>query len=161
MFGEMAPSVFAQIGCRFYIVFAVCSFTNAITIWLFFPETKGRTLEEMDRYFREVPIIVGFAKVESVDRNRREREFREGESSPPLLDHYHAHVRSKVISRIRPFLRSLRYRKRISPSMMLRRVDSSTIQKYDSLDLLDWHLKPCNVDDNLSINATLHIVMHD
>ena len=78
MFGEMAPAVFNQIGWRFYIVFAVCSFTNAISIWLFFPETKGRTLEEMDRYFREVPIVVAFAKVEAVDRNRREREFREG-----------------------------------------------------------------------------------
>ena len=81
MFGEMAPTVFTQIGWRFYIVFAVCSFTNAITIWLFFPETKGRTLEEMDQYFHDTPLVVAFANIKTVDRNERERELREGKTA--------------------------------------------------------------------------------
>jgi hypothetical protein len=38
-------------GWKYYLVFAVCACSNALTIYLFFPETKGRTLEEMDAYF--------------------------------------------------------------------------------------------------------------
>ena len=41
----------ASVGWKFYILFALCGFTNALTIWLILPETKGRTLEEMDALF--------------------------------------------------------------------------------------------------------------
>jgi len=36
---------------------AICGFTNAITIWALFPETKGRKLEEMDAYFSSVRLL--------------------------------------------------------------------------------------------------------
>lgn len=51
MIAQVTPIAFRQIGWKYYLVFAICGFTNAITIYLLFPETKGRTLEEMDAYF--------------------------------------------------------------------------------------------------------------
>jgi hypothetical protein len=65
----------------FYLVFAICGFTNALTIWAFFPETKGRKLEEMDEFFsfKNMPLFVPFAKYEVIDRFDRERELQAGE----------------------------------------------------------------------------------
>lgn len=41
MIGQISPKVFDMIDWRYYIVFAVCGFSNALVIWLFFPETAG------------------------------------------------------------------------------------------------------------------------
>lgn len=65
-------------GWRYYLVFTVCGFTNALTFYLLFPETKGRTLEEMDRLFKETSIIVPLAKVPPVSTHERERELADG-----------------------------------------------------------------------------------
>lgn len=51
MIGQVSPEAFARVGWRYYLLFVICGFTNALTMWAFFPETKGRTLEEMDYYF--------------------------------------------------------------------------------------------------------------
>lgn len=51
MIGQVSPEAFARVGWRYYFLFVICGFTNALTMWAFFPETKGRTLEEMDHYF--------------------------------------------------------------------------------------------------------------
>ncbi|ODN86318.1 glucose transporter [Cryptococcus wingfieldii CBS 7118] len=76
MIGQVSPKAFADIGWKYYLVFCVCSFTNAITFYLFFPETRGRTLEEMDMYFREMNLIVPLTKgVGRIDVKEREREL--------------------------------------------------------------------------------------
>lgn len=36
----VSPPAFAHIGWKFYLVFAICGFTNAFTVWALFPETK-------------------------------------------------------------------------------------------------------------------------
>ncbi|KAJ9102870.1 hypothetical protein QFC19_004598 [Naganishia cerealis] len=48
---QITPRAIKAIGWRYYICFAVMSATNAITIYCFFPETKGIPLEMMDSYF--------------------------------------------------------------------------------------------------------------
>ena len=45
MIGQVSPKAWEGIGWRYYLVFTVCSFTNALFFYFFFPETKGRTLE--------------------------------------------------------------------------------------------------------------------
>ena len=42
---QITPRAIKAIGWRYYICFAVMSATNALTIYLFFPETKGVSLE--------------------------------------------------------------------------------------------------------------------
>ncbi|KAI0027416.1 general substrate transporter [Vararia minispora EC-137] len=82
MIAQVSPPAFANIGWRFYLVFAICGFTNALTIWAFFPETKGRKLEEMDEFFsfENMPVFVPLAKYEKIDRLARERELEAGEA---------------------------------------------------------------------------------
>ncbi|PYH37575.1 sugar transporter [Aspergillus neoniger CBS 115656] len=48
---EITPIVFATIRWRYYIVYAVIGFSVAFMVYFVFPETKGRSLEEMDRLF--------------------------------------------------------------------------------------------------------------
>jgi hypothetical protein len=47
-----------SIGWKYYVVFIVCNFTNAVFFWCFQPETKGLNLEDMDELFREHPLFV-------------------------------------------------------------------------------------------------------
>ncbi|KAM0344125.1 hypothetical protein ACHAPU_007846 [Fusarium lateritium] len=46
------------IGWRWYIVFIVCNFTNAVYFWAILPETANRPLEEMRYLFTEAPLFV-------------------------------------------------------------------------------------------------------
>ncbi|KIJ37508.1 hypothetical protein M422DRAFT_69241 [Sphaerobolus stellatus SS14] len=76
---QVTPHAFAKIGWKFYLVFAICSQTNALFIWAFFPETTGRRLEEMDAVFTECPLFVpGTKYARAVDRHAGERELQEG-----------------------------------------------------------------------------------
>ncbi|VDB86957.1 unnamed protein product [Peniophora sp. CBMAI 1063] len=82
MIAQVSPPAFANIGWRYYLVFAICGFTNAFTIWCFFPETANRSLEEMDEYFsfKNMPLFVPAAKVPEVGRFTREEEMARGET---------------------------------------------------------------------------------
>ncbi|KAK3669300.1 hypothetical protein LTR78_010838 [Recurvomyces mirabilis] len=48
----MTPSAIANIGWRFYIIFAVLNFAWFPIVWLFYIETKGLSLEEVDLMFK-------------------------------------------------------------------------------------------------------------
>ena len=58
----------------------MCGFTNAFTMWALFPETKGRTLEEMDDYFASTNWFVPLAKTKHLDSRARERELAQKEN---------------------------------------------------------------------------------
>ncbi|MCO5590307.1 hypothetical protein L7F22_044276 [Adiantum nelumboides] len=79
MIGQVSPIALKNVGWRYYLVFAICGFTNALTIFLFFPETKGRTLEEMDLYMEEMPwIVVGKSKALAISTKEREAQLQVG-----------------------------------------------------------------------------------
>ena len=40
MIGQVTPIAMARIGWRFYILFVVCNFTNAVYFWATQPESK-------------------------------------------------------------------------------------------------------------------------
>ncbi|OAL31214.1 hypothetical protein AYO20_08269 [Fonsecaea nubica] len=48
----MTPSAIANISWRFYIIFAVLNFAWFPIVWFFYIETKGLSLEEVDRMFK-------------------------------------------------------------------------------------------------------------
>ena len=60
-------------GCRYYLVFAICGFTNALVIWAFFPETKGKSLEEMDAVFGDqvIPHALATGQTQNVKDEKR------------------------------------------------------------------------------------------
>ena len=58
MIGQVTPIAMTNIGYRFYFVFVICNFTNAVFFWLLLPETKQVPLEEMNQIFTNSPWIV-------------------------------------------------------------------------------------------------------
>lgn len=79
MIGQVTPVALEAVKWRFYILFSITAVTNALTMWLLFPETKSRTLEEMDAYFEKTHWIVPLSKdVPSVSTRKREDELRRG-----------------------------------------------------------------------------------
>ncbi|OJI98003.1 hypothetical protein ASPVEDRAFT_79673 [Aspergillus versicolor CBS 583.65] len=58
MIAEVTPIALEHIGWRYYILFIVCDFSNALFFYLFLPETKGITLEVMDDLFTNSPLLV-------------------------------------------------------------------------------------------------------
>lgn len=59
---EVTPVGIANIGWRFYVVWAVLNLVNAVVVWCVYPETGGLLLEDVDRVFveseTEVPLAV-------------------------------------------------------------------------------------------------------
>ncbi|KAJ9650302.1 hypothetical protein H2201_009309 [Coniosporium apollinis] len=46
------------IGFKWYYLFCVCNFTNALFFWAILPETAKRPLEEMKYLFENAPLFV-------------------------------------------------------------------------------------------------------
>ncbi|KAF8962725.1 general substrate transporter [Flammula alnicola] len=51
LLAQVAPLGLANVGWKFYMLFVCLNFVDLIAITLFFPETKGKTLEEMNEVF--------------------------------------------------------------------------------------------------------------
>lgn len=77
MVGQITPKALENSQWRFYLLFAICGFTNALTFWAILPETKGRTLEEMDMYFAETPWLV-MGKTGAIKQKDAEDRLRQG-----------------------------------------------------------------------------------
>lgn len=48
---QIAPISISNIGWRTYIIFFVLNIVFGVVVWIFYPETAGRTLEEMDHIY--------------------------------------------------------------------------------------------------------------
>ncbi|KAJ5273083.1 hypothetical protein N7478_008208 [Penicillium angulare] len=76
---EITPIGIQNLGWRFYIVWAVLNAAMVPTIYVFYPETAGRTLEDMDDYFRRNPPLFAFLDKEAISSKRPGRyEARDG-----------------------------------------------------------------------------------
>ncbi|KAK8120031.1 general substrate transporter [Apiospora kogelbergensis] len=51
IFAQFSPAALANIGFRYFYVFFALNLVAFTCYWFFFPETKGRTLEQMDELF--------------------------------------------------------------------------------------------------------------
>ncbi|KAL2852110.1 general substrate transporter [Aspergillus pseudoustus] len=59
MIGQVTPIGMDNSGWKFYLLFVVCNFTNAVFFWAMLPETKKLPLEEMKQLFTDSPWFVG------------------------------------------------------------------------------------------------------
>lgn len=55
---EAGPSAFANIGENYYYVFVGCTLFFLIVVYLIFPETRRKTLEEIARAFGDKVVLV-------------------------------------------------------------------------------------------------------
>lgn len=53
MIVQITPIAISNIRWRTYIIFFVLNICFAVIVWLFYPETSGRTLEDIDHLFME------------------------------------------------------------------------------------------------------------
>ncbi|ODV85188.1 hypothetical protein CANARDRAFT_187362, partial [[Candida] arabinofermentans NRRL YB-2248] len=67
MIGQVTDKAMKDVGWRYYLLFIICSFTNAIFFYCFLPETKGTPLELMDKMWAEVPIFVPSMKTKQTN----------------------------------------------------------------------------------------------
>ncbi|KAF2087947.1 putative sugar transporter [Saccharata proteae CBS 121410] len=58
----ITPVALANIGYRYYIIYAVIGFLIPVSVYFFYPETMGRNLEELDLLFRESPSVMATVK---------------------------------------------------------------------------------------------------
>lgn len=70
---EFTPVGIDNLGWKFYVIFTVFNAAFLPILWLFYPETSDRTLEDLDAFFREDPplIVLGHAESTSVRRPPR------------------------------------------------------------------------------------------
>ncbi|KAL4891990.1 general substrate transporter [Aspergillus ambiguus] len=70
---EITPIGIQNLGWRFYIIWVVLNAAMVPVIYAFYPETAGRSLEDMDDYYRgNPPLLVCFDK-EAISRKRPEK----------------------------------------------------------------------------------------
>lgn len=74
MIGQVTPIAMENVRYRYWIVFIICNFTNAIFFWLLMPETSKLPLEEMNSLFTNAPwIVVGLKKEDYVSHGLERR----------------------------------------------------------------------------------------
>ncbi|KAJ2895530.1 hypothetical protein MKZ38_006380 [Zalerion maritima] len=92
MIGQVTGPAINQIGWKYYLVFVICNFTNAVFFWVFLPETKKLPLEEMNFLFTNAPWIVAGKDMSAYKANmagdleRRAQEMEQKGSS--TADHH-------------------------------------------------------------------------
>lgn len=79
MIGQVTPIAMGNIHYRYYFLFVVCNFTNALFFWALLPETKKVPLEEMNYMFSHAPWIVPGTKKEDYLPHDLERKVEEQE----------------------------------------------------------------------------------
>lgn len=83
MIGQVTGPAITAIGWKYYLLFVICNFTNALFFWAILPETKKLPLEEMNYLFTNAPWIVPGSDRESYranladDLERRAAEIQE------------------------------------------------------------------------------------
>ncbi|EPE30673.1 MFS general substrate transporter [Glarea lozoyensis ATCC 20868] len=60
MIGQITDVAMTNLGYRYYFLFIICNFTNALFFYLLLPETKNLPLEEMNYLFTNAPYLVAF-----------------------------------------------------------------------------------------------------
>jgi hypothetical protein len=64
------PSSFVNISWKTYIIFAVFAFAMTLHVFLAFPETSGRTLEEVEDAFKGITLAWRMGAYKSQDEER-------------------------------------------------------------------------------------------
>ena len=83
MIGQVTPIAMTDVRYRFYYLFAICNFTNALFFWAFMPETARRPLEEMTYLFTNAPWFVPTSKPDDylprdMERRLEEQKHKQG-----------------------------------------------------------------------------------
>ncbi|KAE8451785.1 hypothetical protein EG329_002625 [Mollisiaceae sp. DMI_Dod_QoI] len=76
LFVGVAPTSFASIGWKFYLIFIILCAIDLVVVWKLFPETKGLSLEEIDALFGD-PVAVHLTDANNEQMAELEKQIRE------------------------------------------------------------------------------------
>lgn len=81
LFSQVSPIGFANISWKYYIFFVCSNTASAVVVFLFFPETKGKSLEQMDELFSDqmVPHALKDPKAAEAAMLKRGEQEKHGE----------------------------------------------------------------------------------
>ena len=71
---EITPPGIQSLGWQFYIIWTVFNAAFVPTIYLFYPETAGRSLEDIDRMYRDNPKLLVF-RDKTITSSKRPQEY--------------------------------------------------------------------------------------
>ncbi|KJA15880.1 hypothetical protein HYPSUDRAFT_47932 [Hypholoma sublateritium FD-334 SS-4] len=83
---QITPTGIANLGWRFYIIWAVFNAIFVPVVWFFYPETANRPLEDIDKLYREdKSMVFVFRNKEATSVNRPQRFVDEDEQRLQIL----------------------------------------------------------------------------
>ncbi|KAF2764372.1 MFS putative major facilitator superfamily transporter [Teratosphaeria nubilosa] len=85
MIGQVTPIAMKDIGWKFYLLFVICNFTNALFFWAIQPETKKRPLEEMNYLFTNAPLFVPTMNMKDYEQHDLENRVAEAERKASIV----------------------------------------------------------------------------
>lgn len=89
MIGQVTPIAMTNVRWRYWLLFVIGNFTNAIFFWLFMPETSKLPLEEMNSLFSNAPwLVVGLKKEDYASHDMERRLAQETEKHNSGAMHY-------------------------------------------------------------------------
>ena len=71
---EAAPTAFATIGYRFWVILICLTFIYGLLVYFFLPETKGKTLEDISVLFGD-PVELSFEQALSKASHHQEDDL--------------------------------------------------------------------------------------
>lgn len=85
MIGQITAPAIESEGWRYFLLFVICNFTNALFFWAFLPETARRPLEEMSVLFSSTSWFVPSRDGRSVRSELLNKENDLGKGTPTTL----------------------------------------------------------------------------
>ncbi|KAE9394052.1 general substrate transporter [Gymnopus androsaceus JB14] len=86
---QITPTGIANLGWRFYLIWMAFNAVFVPLIWLFYPETANRHLEDIDRLYRENPGLVFVLKCKEAYQTERPQRYidadHERDDEPPAI----------------------------------------------------------------------------
>lgn len=86
VYTQVAPTAFADISWRFYLVFIILPALGIGLIWKFFPETKGLSLEEVAEAFGD-EVAVDLTHLDTMDRKELDQQLKSAPEKELVLNH--------------------------------------------------------------------------
>ena len=82
IFNQVSPIAFSEVGYKYYSLFICTNLVGAIVVFFIFPETKGKSLEEIAEIFGDEVIVAELAKTqEKIADNRYVEEHEQVEEA--------------------------------------------------------------------------------
>ncbi len=82
LFNQVSPIAFSEVGYKYYSLFICTNLIGAIVVFFIFPETKGKSLEEIAQIFGDEVIVADLVKTQEKIADKHDVEEHEQVEEP-------------------------------------------------------------------------------